>query len=78
MPHATHPFGVRAAGLFHFAPFGDAVACGHFATHGVDEFFFLHAASIRTKGTVLFVRFFGGREGSLAVGQNVPRGDEVT
>ena len=37
MPHATHPFGVRAAGLSHFAPFGDAVACGQLAIVKVSE-----------------------------------------
>ena len=59
MPHATHPFGVRAAGLFHFAPFGDAVACGHFATHGVDEFFSCMPPQFGQKGRFFLSVFLG-------------------
>ena len=39
-PHATHPFGVRAVGLHHFAPFGDALAYGQLAKAMVVPFSF--------------------------------------
>ena len=38
--HATHPFGVRAVGLHHFAPFGDALAYGQLAKAMVVPFSF--------------------------------------